>query len=44
MYLWLQETLERLRERKQDLKQQVSDLQSELDDSKKAHRYVLVVL
>ena len=32
--------LERLRERKQDLKHQVSELQQELDESKKAHRYV----
>lgn len=34
----LQETLERLRERKQELKQETIDLKAELEDSKKAHR------
>ncbi|KAK3086558.1 hypothetical protein FSP39_020173 [Pinctada imbricata] len=32
-----QETIEHLRERKQELKQQLSDITAELDDSKKAH-------
>ena len=34
----LNEQVERLTERKEDLKQQVADLQGELDESKRAYR------
>ena len=37
----LNEQVDRLTERKEELKQQVSALQEELDDSKRAYRWVL---
>ena len=37
----LNEQVDRLTERKEELKQQVSALQGELDDSKRAYRWVL---
>ena len=41
-FCYQQEMVERLRERKQELKQQLADCQNELEDSKKAHGYVII--
>ena len=43
-YPLLQEKLERARERKDELKQQVSELQEEIEHSKEAHGYIVFVL